>query len=165
MDCSILQGFRTKRPKADLVEDVPDSVADPYAYFLQSTFRDRYDRALKARGFDSPPLPKDNGHTFSFIRWSVTGNPVTVSEWNKGYPYQKYGTYQNVLLLRPPATSGSAGWGVSPIASDLANFAQMAWNRVAPTSEVFDLGQFAGEVREGLPSIMPALLKSKIGFF
>lgn len=166
LDSASVLSFRSRtHPKALTSELVGDHDADPYAYFLDSTSRKKYQARLKERGLPSQGAP-DRGHAFAMTRHTIKG------------------TNANVRLARYPDNPGAEGfaflvpsqsahkldhihrgnaWGVAPYKeSGLDAFAQLAYNRTAPSSVIFDAAQFLGELREGLPKLIPSLLKSNI---
>jgi len=143
--------FRSGSPKGSFSSNiVDDSQADPYAYFLNSTRDSKFTDALSARGMDLTPMPPDRGHAFTLERkrqlWRGNGSWTTS-------PY--------VWTVKGWTYSGS----LSAPVSNLDTWAYQQWGRLAPTSVVFDAAQFFGELREGLPSVVPSLLKGKISFF
>lgn len=162
-------GFRT-RPKDDNSVVVSDQSADPYAYFLSSTRRQDYLAALKERGMSDISEP-DRGHAFDSYTYTYK-HTTTDASWvyhngtNAGNENRSYG-----VPLRPPLGSaefdipgpfrGSAGNLAIVPNSDILNFAQRAIAKTSPTLAQFSLSAFLGELREGLPKLIPRILSLK----
>lgn len=149
--------FRSGAPKGNLKNaTLVDYQVDKYAYFLESSRDRKFESALRARGMDLTKMPPDTGHPFTLERyrhlWRGTGRIVRGS-----YVYDVKGWINPTFSVSVPMPSIPA--------SSVDTFAFQSWGRMAPTSEMFDAGQFLGELREGLPSIVPSLLKGKIAFF
>lgn len=158
--------YRSRRhPRALTSTEIADVTADPYAYFLDKTSERRYREQLEARGLRSKGSP-DRGHPFEIRRHIVTGQLFNVSD-------KRGPNAENVFIYPNPASGDQldevhAGRIESPAPykeSGLDAFAQQAYARVAPTSVVFDAGQFLGELREGLPRLASETLKSGLKFY
>lgn len=161
-----LLSYRSRpHPLALTSVEVSDLTADPYAYFLTSTSERKYRDRLRERGLRAAGSP-DRGHAFQLKRHRLLGNLHDVTD--------KRGAYlSNVMVYPHPASarllddvhSGSISGPASYKETGLDAFAQQAYRRVAPSSVEFDAAQFLGELREGLPRLVPDLLKSGSGFF
>lgn len=151
--------YRSGSPKGNVKNTaLADITVDKYAYFLESTRDRKFESALRARGMDLTKMPPDKGHPFNLERIRHL--------WRGERPVLRPGYYRwdvkgGVSNLRP----NSSTTDVNMPASSIETFAFQSWGRLAPTAEVFDAGQFLGELREGLPSVVPSLLKGKIAFF
>lgn len=150
--------WRTGAPKGNLVNTPVDELSfDKYAYFLNSTRDRKFEDALRLRGMDLAPMPPDRGHPFSLEK--------VYRNWRGNGRVSRAGYYHwDVIGFMPMRTTSSLADESMPI-SDIDTFAYQSWGRTAPASEVFNAGQFFGELREGLPSIVPSLLKGKLSFF
>jgi len=168
MDSAELTGFRS-RPHSEAIasSEVSSLSADPYASFLESTSRIKYHARLKERGLEAMGDP-DRGHTFYLKKHSIAGPAHNLTARGSGNTR----VYENCLLVPGyPTTSlntvhsGSA-FSPAPYAeTGLDTFAQQAYARTAPTSVVFDAALFLGELREGLPRLIPSVLKDGINVF
>jgi hypothetical protein len=147
--------------------EVSDLVADPYAAFLSSTSERKYQARLTERGLPGLGIP-DRGHSFDLQRHTVLGGTGNI--------LQKVSASTNVLhenILLNVATgsllnavhAGSDHRVIPYKETALDAFAQQAYNRSAPSSVVFDAGQFLGELREGLPNMTVHAIKNSAGFF
>lgn len=171
MDSVDMTSFRSRPHKravgrSKIVEDI---IADPYAGFLRRTSERQYREALAARGLTSSGEP-DRGHAFSMTRHTIMSHLKS--------PFQQSSTSRTsangvVPIFSLSSTSpagkavfnGGVNGNVIPYqesASPLASFAQMAYARSAPTPEVFNAATFLGELREGLPTLVPDVLKAYI---
>lgn len=149
--------YRTGAPKGNVKAVVlSDITADKYAYFLNSTRDHKFESALRARGFDLTTMPPDRGHPFTLERFKWL--------WRGQGRVTRSGYYHWDVSGWAPVPFGSSIEPKAP-ASTADAFAYQSWGRLAPTTEVFDLAQFVGELREGLPGIVPSLLKGKSSFF
>jgi hypothetical protein len=153
-----LSGYRSEGAKTfPHAVMVPDHIADPYAYFFTSERDRKFDNALKARGLAAWVLPADTGHNFFSRKREFLGTPFT------GYVRRNSSGATSGgenLILQPSAGFTDLYWISEPV-PDYSAVAQQLYARAAPRSEVFDLANFVGELREGLPSIVPSLLKGK----
>jgi len=149
---SNLLTWRTNGPKGNVSNaEVSEVYADPYAYFLNSARDRKLAAALKSRGFDPAPMPPDTGHPFSLTKWEVFGSDAAT--FTDG-DYWRWNSTNPAFLGFPALPSSSA-----------YTFAHQSWGKLAPKSEMFDVAQFVGELREGLPSMTSNLLKGKVNFF
>jgi len=137
--------------KAVMVEEVPEYIADPYGYFLTSARDTKWESAIKARGMDVSSMEPDRGHAFKSERWQRTGG----IDFTETYAVNTAYSFKNVWTSPAFAYAGSTADATS----------KLLWSRAAPRSEVFDAAVFAGELREGLPRLVPELLKGKANFF
>jgi hypothetical protein len=162
---SILSYRSTRHQKALTSTLVSDTSADPYAYFLDNISRRRYQEQLKARGLQSHGSP-DRGHAFEIRRHILSGQLFTVTD-------RRGPVWENAFIFPGPDFANRlddvhAGGIETPAPYKevgLDSFAQQAYARVAPTSVVFDAGQFLGELREGLPRLASETLKSGLKFY
>jgi len=147
---SDMMTFRTNRktfPGISSVTDVPLNVAEPYSYF--ETLEKLKEDNLKVR---SPTmasgLTPDTGHTWSLKTYEFSG-PATNWLTNDG---SRNWVCQTAPL---PAINGSNSWWSEPLEHDLGQEGANLFGRAVPSTGMFNLGQFLGELREGLPSILP----------
>lgn len=162
--------FRT-RPHSDAKTSVivSDQSADPYAYFIESSSRKRYQARLAERGLKPEGAP-DRGHSFELKRHTMVGNlQNSTFTTGSGASTTKF-AYANARLI-PSIVSGNEmntvhnGTIVQPASykeTGLDAFAQQAYLRSAPTAAVFDAGTFLGELHEGLPKL-PSMFLGKWG--
>ena len=167
LDSAEMMGFRTRPHFKSLAsQEVSDISADPYAYFLESTSREKYQARLKERGLQPQGSP-DKGHPMELKRHTISGqlhSPTLTSKffttdihhfdgamvgYVTDFPYagRLDEVHEGTILV--PAPYKETGLDV---------FAQQAYARTAPTSVVFDAANFLGELREGLPKLVPELL-------
>jgi hypothetical protein len=162
----LLTGYRSREPHKDAVASRPllEFEVDPYASFLTSTDRERYDHALEQRGLTSSVTP-DFGHPFELLRHKIVSLPLNdVTFYDGAWNFKG-------------ATAGYTGTGLDYVHTGnhvafpesgnegLHTFARQAYARVAPTSVQFDAAQFLGELLEGLPRLTLTLLKDQSRFF
>lgn len=158
-----MQGYRSRGPRLPYFDLVPDHLADPYAYFLNQSRDRKFDSALKARGLASWILPVDTGHNFFLRKTEWIGKPLEAYIRRNGVTTGISGGVLQTLGFLEQGTWNGQTWPTPP--TDYSNVAQQMYASAAPTSEVFDLANFVGELREGLPSIVPSLLRGKINGF
>lgn len=163
LDQTWMTSFRNRpHSSARSVSTVSDIAADPYAYFLDSTSRRKYQARLSERGLPAQGDP-DRGHTFDLKRHTITGQLHDVTRVQTGT------TDRWLNAIVQPGTASTldtvhAGDTFVPAPykeSSLGTFAQQAYARSAPTAVVFDASRFLGELREGLPSLVPSVLRRR----
>lgn len=140
-------------------QEIPDYIADPYAYFLTSSEEKKYHAQLAARGLSDSGGP-DRGHTFSLTRHTLGG-----TRWSGAMSTR---SFKDVFVgINPNGVGTHDGTWRSPSSppANLQAFGQQAYSRVAPTAVVFDAARFVGELREGLPSVSMQTFKSTAEFF
>lgn len=141
-------GFRTLVPHGDVVKEIALNVAEPYSWWMD--YQAIKIRALEKRvDFDTTLLRQDRGHTWDFEQYTIDG--VHSFSWiASGEPYQS----RNVVPFR----------GVSPVpaailpSSSIDTWAALQYGRMAPVVGEFSLSTFMGELREGLPRLIPDIL-------
>lgn len=153
---SIQMTARYKRGKGRVFDVIPDTVAEPYSWFLDSYQEMKKLNLSKERGrnFDTSSIKTDRGHPWDLLKFERTGG--TFSGTNP-IPGQSPRVYKDLEIL----TGGNYQGFYVPSRGNLDAYAQAIWGKAAPTTEVFNLAAFLGELREGLPGIIPALLKKK----
>lgn len=151
---------RTKNPKALNVQEIPHEKADPFAVFM-ATNRVKRDAAEK-RGFSSDLFQEDLGHPFELTRYKTEGG-LWSGSFESAPPFTiRYYRGQNLDLAQQNDTSpipmglGPVGW------SDLPAYAQAAYAKAAPLPSSFSLGQFLGELPQGLPRFGTAFAKADL---
>jgi len=149
-----VQTYRSRPSnKAVVVSEVTETAADPYGYFLTSARDNKWKESAAARSIDLASMGPDTGHPFKSERFTRSEGFTWTEKSNSGN--NRY-LFQNAWIS--PATSVYAGSTADVSAKEL-------WGRAAPRPEIFDAGVFAGELREGLPRLVPELLKGKVNFF
>jgi len=152
-----LTGFRSRpHREAQTVSELQDISVDPYAYFLGSISKKGYQEQLALRNLKPEGSP-DRGHAFELIKHTVRktlmdaqyqavipGSGV-ITEWYKN-PFIFPGSVINGLT---DIHNGNILAPVSYQGTGFENFAQMAYNRAAPTAVVFDAAQFLGSSVRG----------------
>lgn len=153
------------RPHRDAISwrPVSDVSADPYAHFISSTDKRRYEEALRLRGLPPQGGP-DVGHPFEVVKHTIIAPSFRIQSFNgsreiRGAHY----TYDSSFL--GSIHNGSVNRLATFDQGGLSTFAQQAYNRTAPTSVVFDAANFLGELREGLPRLALQSLKDQSRFF
>ncbi len=124
---------------------VPLGTAEPYSTFEGVN-------ALKVRAFlkrfpNSDAMHPDTGHTWDMIKYEYTGNALSGTQV-QSYPYLN--RYFNV---QPALIGGGASLVPLPYTGNLSAYAAQQYSKAAPHPSVFNLAQFLGELREGLPRI------------
>lgn len=148
------RSYRSGAPKGNISNrTVLDITADPYAYFINGARDRKFEEALRLRGFEITNMPPDRGHPFSLETVRILYRGSGSSPWGEG-SVTTNSVVPAVNFLDFPVPTSS-----------VATYAYQTWGKMAPTSVVFDMAQFIGELREGLPSIVPSLLKGKVSFF
>jgi len=137
--------------------EVPDHLADPHAYFLNSQSKRRYHDRLKERGLPAQGSP-DRGHSFELKKHavSIALRDMTQTYTNSGGTYNVLWRNAFVLpgLQHTQLNHVHTGTIFAPapyVEQGLEGFAQKAYSRSAPTSVMFDASTFLGELLEGLP--------------
>lgn len=148
---------RSRRREAYHVVEVSDLKADPYAHFLASTSKRKYSARLRERGLPDQAMP-DNGHSFDLVKHVYSAPRVSASD-----------LAGNRVISGPMGLTSTSAKIVPdetklPVVN-LQAYAQSAYSRVAPSSVEFDAAQFLGELREGLPSLIPDVLKKTSASF
>lgn len=166
MDAKVTTGFRTRQRDSNSLE-VPDYIADPYAYFLTSGSQKEYEANLSIRGIEKL-TEADKGHSFNSISYKqdgTRGHHVALD-----YQGRRLLTASNAFMtpriqethrVSGPFVGNHFGPATFPVVDTLPNFAQRAIKHTAPTLAAFSLSSFLGELREGLPKLGLANLKSR----
>ena len=146
-------GFRS-RPKAGAEATlIPAGQAERYSWL------DDYN-AVKARTFTSahPELAslfkKDKGHVWDLATCEFSDSLVSYDLTWKNSPYIK------ATSIRPVASISGMRNRLLLAGTDneLSNYAALEYGRTAPTSDQISMSAIIGELREGLPALIPALL-------
>lgn len=167
LDSVEMTSFRTRpHPFALLPTEANQMSTDPYAYFLDSTSERKYQARLKERGLQ-PEGDLDRGHSLELKRHITTGKLHDVSYTSVGLSPVVEGHFNGALVYPNPGNwldgihDGRVLVPASYKESGLDAYAQQAYSKVAPTSVVFDAATFLGELREGLPKLIPNLIKNQ----
>jgi hypothetical protein len=125
---------------------VPDSKAEPYTHYdgVNSLKRDAYTKRFGNDG----ALRADRGHVWQMIRFDRTSEPLS---FRVQYPGGEFSVLNATLV------SNSAPNAVPTFAdraSALDAYAKQQFAKAAPTNDNFNLSQFLGELREGLPALV-----------
>lgn len=163
-DDAVMTGFRSSpRGNALVSNEISDHLADPYAYFLDRTSKTRYNERLAERGMTAQGGP-DRGHTWELSKYtlhsSIENRRVRRVSKSVGIAEQTMDFY-NPIWIPSSASSPILLRHRDPRGNDLEAFAKRAYVKVAPTATMFDAARFLGELREGLPSIIPNVLKGQ----
>lgn len=146
-------GFRTRPRKSGSTSLVKDNLADPHSWF--SSYNN-----LKANNFGSshPELArlfkKDIGHNWDLATCDFLGDPMSFEIRYKGAPYVKASNVR-VSALIPGMLSPLNLQGTDV---QLTNYGALEYGRTAPTSDEISMSAIIGELREGLPALIPAFL-------
>jgi len=148
-------GFRSK-PKSGLnsVVEIPSGEAEPYSWL------DSYN-AVKATTFQSqhPELAslfkKDKGHAWDLATCDFIGDPVSFVTTSGGWPFI---TANNVRPIASAAPLNRLLLGDEYYGHSVSNYAALEYGRTAPTSDEISMTAIIGELREGLPKLIPAFL-------
>lgn len=158
--------LRTSRssPKREAVfsQELDPISFDPYAYFLDSTSRKKYQDRLDERGM-KPEGEPDRGHPFELKRHTIFGRPRNVRKTSV-FASQFFENCWVTPSIGDKLLDLHRGNVFAPapyMETGLDAFAQQAYNRTAPTATVFDAGQFLGELREGLPRLTSAFMQGQ----
>jgi hypothetical protein len=141
-----------------------DGVFDPYSSFVNAD-RSQFEAEMKKRGFGE--LPPDRGHPFLNRKFEYLTPSITATFGPNSDPKR----IRNASLTWRPSTGSNYlhdwrnGLGTQST-QDLDAFAKKALVETAPTLSEFSLAGFLGELREGLPKALPAImLRDKGRFF
>lgn len=151
--------FRSRGGRGKVLNvPVSDSVAEPFLFF--DPINDLKKREYTRRFGNDGAIRRDVGHTWEFRSFERTGPFISFSTKNKytGSVIQ----YSNVSL------SGALSPNYIPdLPGDtLSSYAQQQYSKAAPRAEIFNLSQFLGELREGLPGLTlltKSVFKASIG--
>jgi len=143
-------GYRTRLPTGDEVREIALNVAEPYSWWVDyQTMKLR--NAARLSDFDTTKLTKDRGHTWLFEEFKLQNLQdfkMQVSsesyEIRNAFPY--YSTMSPVNLALP--------------SSSIESWAALQYGRMAPVVGDFSISTFLGELREGLPRLIPRLITS-----
>jgi hypothetical protein len=145
-------GYRSKPPVDSIYSAlVPDSVADPYAWFIEDNRQLSID-SRKAKGFDTSAIRKDIGHSWDRTSFEFFGNRLDFNA--KPHPLVPPFEYRGMVLEGGPYGGFEALEG-----PNLGAFAVQRYARAASSGQVFDLANALGELREGLPRLIPDVIR------
>lgn len=139
-------GFRTRLPSGDEVKEIALNVAEPYSWWMDYQSMKRR-AAASDPDFDTSLLREDKGHTWFFEQLEVQGLVDATFKATLGESYQ----LRNVLPYR---SNSPVTWAQLPTSS-IESWAALQYGRVAPVVSEFSLSTFLGELREGLPRLIP----------
>jgi hypothetical protein len=146
---SFERGFRTITPTGAEVKEIALNVAEPYSWFVD--LQDMKIRNLAKQGFDTSQLTVDRGHSWYFEQYRQTG--LLDASWSRS------GTTSYIRNGRPQLSAGGLNSAVATLpSSNLESYAAVQYGRMAPSVGEFSLSTFLGELREGLPRLVPDLL-------
>jgi len=136
------------------------SVAEPYSW-LEDRNALKFRAAVVTDSKYGALFKKDKGHPWDFAKCEVTGKPFDYEvRTSAGLPYYTVAGAMPFTLLnygqRDPFTF--EGTDVQ-----LSNYGALEYGAAAPTSDQFSVSAFVGELREGLPALIPSLLKTRKG--
>jgi hypothetical protein len=149
------RSFRTHPHKVGQSKEVPTNVAEPYTWF--SSVQDMYRRNALQSGFDASVFHEDTGHPWEFERKQVVGKMWDFSYVNpfNNATFQFWGGW-------PSANISGIQAGFYTPSSELESWAALMYGRMAPTGSQFSFSAFTGELREGLPRLLPSNTKSVV---
>ncbi len=155
-------GYRTSPPVDSIyAAEVSSSVADPYAWFIEDN-RDLTVGALAKRGFDTSVIRRDRGHTWDKTSFEYLGNL---------YDYTDRVSAVAPLVTKIGQTMHPGTWALAsysgftvPSGPNLSQFAISRYAKAATSGQVVDLANVLGELREGLPHVLPDLIKRIVSF-
>ena len=152
--------FRTKPPMGVGTKELKLSAVEPW------TWHESYE-ALKARNFENQhpgtAFAKDRGHVWSSEKYSYKGSPL-VGIYKSGFGSESSSFCMWPRII-PGLTPGLTAWATLSAANELDAYGALAYTQASPLSEEFSLPAFVGELREGLPSLLPAVfMKNTAGW-
>lgn len=140
--------WRTKEPLAALVETLERETVEPYSWFI-----DR--KKLAVRAFEKDPrfdpslIREDKGHHWDRREWSFNG----------GLNFDWISSGGARVRFTNSALDGGSGYLIPPAPpTDLGSQAAIWYGRMAPVVGEFSLSTFLGELREGLPKLIPSII-------
>lgn len=142
--------FRTREPSGDLVETIDRSTIEPYSWFMDNQkLKVRALQKNEAR-FDPSLFREDRGHAWDNRKWLFTG----------GLDFTWRSTGGTNIRYSGTAIQTSLGKGLipPPPPTDLESQAAVWYGRMAPVVGEFSLSTFLGELREGLPRLLPDII-------
>jgi hypothetical protein len=153
---SIERGFRTYVPKGVSVKTVPDSVADPYSWFVDlNALKQR--AAVKRGQFDAAAFRTDVGHPWQLEKFQLMQPAMDFSiKWAATTTDRYWSAFPHLSV----DTGLQSGYHVPPL-GDLQSWAALKYASMAPTSDKFSVPAFVGELREGLPRLVSSLAKAR----
>jgi hypothetical protein len=143
-------GYRSSAPSGDDVMEVALSVAEPYLWYLDANrFKQR--TLIESGELDTTLIKKDRGHTWFLEEAQASG----FASFSASYR----GTQHNTIHGFPYQDGGGISMFSGLPATDLENRAALQYGRMAPLVSEFSLGTFIGELREGLPRLVPDMIR------
>lgn len=145
--------FRTKPPEGLGTKQLKLSAVEPW------TWHESYE-TMKARNFErqnpGSAFAKDRGHVWSSEKYFVQGEALSgvyhSNYFNRGDVLTPYVVFPSVV---PSIAPGIKDWRYLSPSSDLESYGALAYTQASPLSDEFSLPAFVGELREGLPSLIP----------
>jgi hypothetical protein len=149
--------FRTRPPEGVGTKELKLSAVEPW------TWHESYE-TLKARNFENQhpgtAFAKDRGHVWSSEKYEYLSAPLvgTFSSAGQNLAY-------NCYPIPNLGTTGISNWWQLSDPAELNSYGALAYTQASPLSEEFSLPAFVGELREGLPSLIPAVfMKNTAGW-
>jgi hypothetical protein len=146
-------GFRSRPRKDGTVTPLKSGQAEPYSWL------DDYN-AIKARTFQSkhPELAslfkKDKGHVWDLATCDFSPKLASFQILYRNGSYITNTNVRPVALLSGMLTP----WDLTGTANQLSSYSALEYGRTAPTSDEISMSAIIGELREGLPALIPAFL-------
>lgn len=147
------RSYRSRPSKRGVSTLVPDREAEPYSWF--TSVQDLYRKNALDSGFDARVFHEDTGHPWTFERRRIDGELWTMSWQNQ---YNRLSWVNGLVNL----TAANTPTNFLVPASGLESWAALQYGRMAPVVSEFSFSAFTGELREGLPKLLPRTLKSSI---
>lgn len=148
-------GWRSRAPKRGKVTQLDERTVAPYTWF--ETYEDLKERnAVSSHPELVSLFKKDKGHAWDVVSCDFLGTPWTYDL------FYKSSLYHTSPLCRPFPTAQTGI--ISPLSLDsspttiLSSYAALEYGRSAPTSDQISMSAIIGELREGLPALIPLLL-------
>jgi hypothetical protein len=147
-------GWRSRPKDGTRSTLLSGSQAEPFSW-LDANNRIKQQTYVSADPELASLFKKDKGHNWDCLTADIQGGLWSYDVWKGSLPIANRRNNRPY----PTLTGGRAPLDLLASATtDLNSYAALEYGRTAPTADQFSISAFIGELREGLPALIPALL-------
>jgi len=128
--------------------------AEPYSWFEDNESLKR-SAAERSHPELAALFKKDRGHNWDCFTYKQLDKPFSYSY---ALPFQTTRVYENLCMIPDNSGGFRLPYGLTTVGNGLSNYSALEYGRTAPTADELSMSAIIGELREGLPALIPAFL-------